>query len=439
MNINKFFELAKERGIDQSQLQIGRSTSLKIGVFHHEIEDYRLSSSQNVIACGIYKGKFGSARTEKFDKDTFDYLIDQIILSASYSEKEEDVDIFKGSDKYVKAKVFSKALAECPVEKKIETLKGLENSIYAYDERIAEVQVQYSEVESSSEFYNSFGLKLKQKRNFAYFAASVYARSGEENKSAWNFEFTTDIATFDPKKFTNKVCEDVTKKFGGEPCDSKKCPVILHKGVAADLIAEFLVSAIADEVQRHSSMLEGKLGQKVASSKVTIEEKPLTKNIHFNSFDDEGVASKNKTIVKKGILQQYFYNRETAKKDGVESTGNGFWSGGKIGTSFGNVFVKGGKKSLAEMMSQIKDGVFITEVAGLGTGLNTSSGDFSCQAEGYDIHDGKIAEPLNLITLSGNLLKLLSDIKEFDNEVEMTLSEISVGDAYVKSLSIGGK
>ncbi|MCR5491688.1 MAG: TldD/PmbA family protein, partial [Bacilli bacterium] len=103
------------------------------------------------------------------------------------------------------------------------------------------------------------------------------------------------------------------------------------------------------------------------------------------------------------------------------------------------VFIKPGKQSFDEMISGIKEGVFITEIAGLGTGMNTNSGDFSCQAEGYMIRDGKVAEPLNLITLSGNLLKMLNDIKAFDNNVHLNEGGMSIADLYIKSMPIGGK
>jgi PmbA protein len=164
-------------------------------------------------------------------------------------------------------------------------------------------------------------------------------------------------------------------------------------------------STSSDEVQRQSSFLIGKLNTKIASSKVNIAEKPLTKNVFFSYFDDEGVATMNKDIVKGGVLKTYLYNRETAKKDGVASTGNGQWEGDKIGIGYGNIFVKGSKNPFEEMIAPIKEGVFITEIAGLGTGMNAQSGDFSCQAQGFMIRDGKLAEPLNLITLSGNLLQ----------------------------------
>ena len=110
-----------------------------------------------------------------------------------------------------------------------------------------------------------------------------------------------------------------------------------------------------------------------------------------------------------------------------------------MGTGLSQIFVKPGKQTFDELIADIKEGVYITEIAGLGTGMNSNSGDFSCQAEGYMIRDGKVAEPLAMITLSGNLLKMLKDIKGFDNEVRLNSGGMSIANLYIKSMSIGGK
>jgi PmbA protein len=440
MNYSKFFELAKEKGITECQLQVSKSESLSFRLFHHEIDSYSVNNSQNLIACGIYKGKFGSCRTQKCGKDSFDYLISGIIDSASTSEKDEGQNIFKGSEKYHKKNVFSKSLEETPVEKKIALLKEVENELFAYDKRISEVQdVEYEERSTSSEFYNSFGLKLKQKNNYFIIFGSVVAKVGEETKTGGEVRFGLDLDTFDKKDFVKTVAERALKKFGGVQCESGRYPTVLKNDVFADILNYFLSCASAEEIQKQSSFLIGKLNTKVASSKLTILEKPLEKNIFFSYFDDEGVATSNKEVVKNGVLKTYFYNQETAKKDGTVSTGNGSWEGNKIGISFSNIVVKPSKHSFDELIAPIKDGVYITEIAGLGTGMNAQSGNFSCQAEGYKIKDGKLAEPLNLITISGNLLTMLKDLKGFDNKNELLLSSINCADAYIKKLSIGGK
>ncbi len=440
MKLEKFLDFAKENGIEQCQIQFGKSNSTSIQLFEHEIDSYKITSSQWVLAQGIYNGKFGYGTTEKLGKGTFEYLVDQIKKTATYNEKDDGVDLFEGSPKYKKFNCFSKTLEETPIDEKIALIRKIEDDIYAYDKRIEKAEgVGYSESSSESYFYNSFGLKLKQRSNRFAVSAGCVARQGEEVKTNYDFFIERDLSKFDEKKFVEGVCKNALKKFGGEPCVSGKYTTILRQDVAAALTDYYLSAMIADRVQRHSSFLEGKLGKKVASSKVSISEKPLARNLFFTSFDDEGVACQNKDMVKGGKLLTYFYNRETAKKDGVETTGNGSWTGGKIGTGYGNIFVKPGKKSFDELISDIKEGVYITDIAGLGTGMNDNSGDFSCQAEGYWIENGKITKPLSLITLSGSLLKMFLDCQGFANDVKLTDDSISIASMRVRSMSIGGK
>ena len=439
MNFAKFFALAKEAGIQESQISIGKSSSLSISLFRHEIESFSVNESQSIFAAGVVDGKFGTSRTEKLDKDTFPFLIKNIVLGAKLNEKEEVADIFPGSEKYHKKNVFNPKLAAVPASEKLALIQEIENAIYASDKRVCDVDIGYAEREGESAFYNSYGLKLREKSNYFYIGAEVVMREGDVTKTNYMVFLDSDLSSFDKEKFVKELVEGAAKKFGADSIVSKKYPTVIDRDVMADLVDYFLSSAIADEVQRHSSMLEGKLGQKIASSKLTIEEKPLTKNVFFTYFDGEGVATQNNVIVKNGVLKQFFYNRETAKKDGVESTGNGTWAGGRVSTTYRNVFVKPGKQTFDELIADIEDGVYITDVAGLGTGMNSTSGDFSCQAEGFHIVNGKVAEPLTLITLSGNLLKMFKDLKGFDKNAKMTLGSISVANARIKSMNIGGK
>ena len=330
-------------------------------MFRHEIESYIVSDSQAVIAGGIVNGKFGSGRTEKMDKATFPFLADRIVKETTYNEKPEVGDIFPGAEKYHKHNVFNPNLCKTPISDKLSLIKKIEDAIYAADPRVADCEVSFSERGTESEFYNSYGLKLKEKSNYFYIGAEVVMREGEETKTGYSARLANDLSEFESEAFVKELTESTGKKFGAKSIRSGKYPTLIDREVMSSLIDYFLSSAIADEVQRHSSMLEGKLNAKIASSKLTIEEKPLTKNIFFSYFDDEGVATQNKVIVKNGVLKQYFYNRETAKKDGVETTGNGSWGGGRIGTTYGNVFVKPGKIGKEELIADIKDGVYIDD------------------------------------------------------------------------------
>jgi PmbA protein len=204
-------------------------------------------------------------------------------------------------------------------------------------------------------------------------------------------------------------------------------------------MSAYIGSADAEEVQKQSSLFIGKLNQKVASKKVTIEDRPLDKSLFARWFDDEGVATYNKAIIKNGVLQTYLFNLTTAAKAGTTTTGNGYQGGNKISTSPAYLVMKPGKKTQEELFAEVGNGVYITDVMGLHAGLNPQSGNFSLQSTGYLIKDGKKDRALDIITVSGNLMSVFMDIVEVGNDVKVSASGVSCPSVLIKQLAVSGK
>ena len=201
----------------------------------------------------------------------------------------------------------------------------------------------------------------------------------------------------------------------------------------------YIGNADAEEVQKRSSLFIGQIGKKIASKKITVEDKPLQRNVFSRWFDDEGVATYNKAIIKNGVLQTYLYNLTTAAKDGVETTGNASRGGSKMGTSTFFLSLKPGKKSQEELFKDIEDGVYITNVTGLHAGLNPQSGNFSLQSSGFLIKNGKIDKPLDVVTVSGNLIEVFKDVVEVGNDVKVFPSATACSSLQIKKIVVSGK
>jgi len=435
MNINKFFTKAKESGIDVAQISISKSSSSSISIFKGAIESNSVSSVSSLLAKGIYNNKIGSCISEKITDDNIHSIIENIINSAKYSEKEEDPIIFKGSEKYTKKNVYSKELEKVNINDVVSTLLEIEKKLYAKDSLVTDVEIQFELEESSKILANSYGLSLKNKSNYYAFYASIVMKKDNQIKNDYKLIIDTDISKLNDDSFIDELINKCKSKFDGINIENNKYNGVLSYDCVSSLVKALISNTSSEAVQKHSSLFEGKLNQKVLSSKLTILEKPLEKNCFFTYFDDEGVATLNKTIIDKGVLKTYLYNLETAKKDGVESTGNGYGSS-KIGIDFGTLFVKPGKLSEEELFSKIGYGVYVTSIEGLHAGLNAQSGDFSLQAEGYLIKDGKIDKALNLFTVSGNLFKLFSDIISVGNNLKLNLNAVNCPSIAFKNLKI---
>ena len=439
MNFVKCFEYAKKIGFSDVEFKVQTSNKLSISVFQKKVENYSVSENETIYIRGIFNGKMVSGSSE--NANNVCKILDEMAVNATLIDEEKEQEIFAGSEKYKTFKTSSDKLAKVSIADKIALCLDVEAKAYDYDYRIAPgVEVEYQEVESAMKIVNSKGLKLSYKVNYGFVVLSVVAKSDNDTRTGYKFKILQDLDSLNVDQLVKDACDDAINALNGSQCESKKYKVLLAPNVFASFANVLLSSVSGDAVNRGKSLLKDKLNQQVASSKLTIVENPHSKEhpYFYRAFDDEGVATMKKAIVEKGVLKTFLYNIEEAKQAKVKSTGNGY-GGSVIGVSTSFVEVKPGKKSKEELCEKIKDGIQITNVQGLHAGMNPLSGDFSLQASGYRIENGKITTPVNLITIAGNIFKMFNDIVDLGNDEYVTPGGMSSVSVYIKSLAISGK
>ena len=440
MKYDKFFALAKEAGIEEAELYIGESFSLSFSLFHSEVDNYSSNKSMTILARGIVNGKFGTANCDSWSLEHAKYLVKEIAANAKVIENEDPAFIFEGSKKYKKMNTFNRELENISIDEKMKKLYELEAAIKNGDPRVIEVGgVEYTESAESVTILNSKGLKLAQKSNYFVYVGQAVAKEGQQVKSGYDLFLDNDFSKLDVQKLAKEVVKNTVDQLGGEACESNTYQAVLSPDVVKSLLSFYVGNADAEEVQKRSSLFIGKLGEKVASNKITVEDKPLQRNVFCRWFDDEGVATYNKPIIKNGVLQTYLYNLTTAAKDGVESTGNGSRGGSKMGISTFFIQLKSGKKSQEELFQEVGNGVYITDVSGLHAGLNPQSGNFSLQSTGFLIKDGKKDRALDVITVSGNLVELFKDVLEVGSDERVFPSGVACSSVLIKKIVVSGK
>ena len=284
INYNQFFKLAKDKGIEESELKYTSNSSFECSIFSHEIDSYSASSTSSLTARGIYNNVMGFSSTNDINKDSFDYLINSIIESSKYIEKNDDTIIFKGSKKYKKVHTFNKDLENISKDEKIKKLFDIENKLYEFDSRIQNVIVGYSENSKESQIANSYGLKLKSKTNYYQIYAQVTAKDNDQVISEGDIFIDNDFSKFDIDVWCNELASKAIKKLNPIQVKSGKYKVLLNQDTVATLINKLLTSTSSEEIQKGSSILINKLNQQIASKKLTVYEKPLEKNIFARSL-----------------------------------------------------------------------------------------------------------------------------------------------------------
>jgi len=436
MNLDKLFKRASEKGVSDIQVYVSDRSKLEIEVFNGDVDAYVMSDTTSMTIRGIYQNKMGTFVTEVLEDNLIDTILDHIIASAKEIDSLDDAIIYEGDKNYRKLDdLYNESLATLDVAKKIETLKAMDKYLHEYDERIKVVETMYSESTAHVLLKNSKGLDLENKANSAYMGGNVIVKDEHDQRVGFDVKISNNFDDFDIQNIAKEIADDALASLGAKPVPSNHYEIVFSSTALATLFSAFQQIFSADAVQKGSSLLKDKLNEKIGSDLVTIVDDPfLKKSSSSRSFDDEGVATTYKALVKNGVLKTYLYNLVTAKKDGVQSTGNGF--GGSV--SAVNLKIEPGNSSLDEMISSIKEGLYITSVQGAHAGANAVSGEFSLQAMGYYIKEGKKERPVALITVAGNFVEMLKDITMVGNDLKMTYYGITTPSVKVKSMAVSG-
>jgi PmbA protein len=292
---------------------------------------------------------------------------------------------------------------------------------------------------------NTNGVDLHHKQNGGLAYISVVVKDGDDTKTGIGYRVFSNLSTIDSKDIAKDAVDEAISMLGATPIKTGDYPTVIKNKIFADLLEAFTSVFSADSAQKGLSLLKDKVGEEIATPVLTLVDNPLLEEgFATSSFDDEGTSTKYKKVIDKGVLKTLLHNWRTAKKEGIESTGNGSRTSYKstLAISPSNFYVEKGETSFDDIIKDIDIGVYIISVAGLHSGLNPVSGDFSLSAYGYEILNGKINRPINQITIAGNFFELLKNIEVIGDDLKFGFP----GNGYfgsptvkVKSLSIAGE
>lgn len=196
------------------------------------------------------------------------------------------------------------------------------------------------------------------------------------------------------------------KRLNPMPIKSGNMPIIFDPRVGSSLVGHFIGAISGTSVARKTSFLLEKLGQQIFDSNINIIDDPLRiRGLASSAFDGEGVERKRQILIENGVLNSWLLDSASARQLGLKPTGHASLSGG-ISTT--NVHIEAGKYSPTDLMQDIKEGVYITELAG--QGVNPVTGDYSRGASGYIIRDGIFGAAVTEITVAGNLIDIYANM-----------------------------
>ncbi|GBE07818.1 peptidase PmbA [bacterium BMS3Bbin11] len=261
-------------------------------------------------------------------------------------------------------------------------------------------------------------------------SCSVIASEGEEMERDYWYSEARDRTEMQSAEEVGRIAgQRALDRLGSRKIATCKTPVIYEAQVAGSLLSHLISAISGGALYRKSSFLLDHKGKKIFPEHINISENPhIPKALGSAAFDNEGVATKQRSIIKDGILMDYVLSSYSARKLGLLTTGN---AGGVH-----NLMIKHGDKDLSALLKQMDTGLFVTEL--IGFGINNVTGDYSRGAAGFWVENGEIQYPVSEVTVAGNLLDMFQNFVEIGNDLDKR-GNIITGSILLEQITVAGE
>ena len=318
-----------------------------------------------------------------------------------------------------------------PVEGAIDLATRCEQAAFAVSPQVsnsegATVSIQEGQFVSA----NSLGFMGGYPSSRHYLSCSVIAGKDENmQRDDWYSTSRDAQRMASPEAIGDYAARRALARLGARKIKTCKVPVLFEAPLAASLIGNFIHAVSGGSLYRKTTFLADSLGTKIFSKKLNISERPhLRGALASGYFDSDGVATQDREVVVDGVLQGYFLSVYTARKLGMQTTGN---AGGCH-----NLIVHPGKRDFQGLLKKMGRGLLVTEL--LGQGVNYVNGDYSRGAAGYWVEHGEIVHAVEEVTIAGNLRDMFRHIAGVGNDV-LERGSKQVGSILVEQMKVAGR
>jgi PmbA protein len=292
---------------------------------------------------------------------------------------------------------------------------AVERAALAADARVAAVETAvYGDSAERVAIASSTGMAGEYEASTCFAYAQALAEADEGAETGLGFDLARGPAGLDPEAAGREAAARATAMIGAVKPASRSCPVILDPTVAASFVGVIGGALGADAVQRGRSPFAELLGEEVAGRALVLHDDGLDPEGPGSSpFDGEGVPRARTPLIEGGSLRSFLYDTYTANRGGAASTGSAGRDGyrGVPRVSPANLVVGDGDLDDGGLLAEAGDGVLVTDVAGLHSGVNPVTGVFSVGASGREVRGGELAGALREFTIASDLVSMLRAVR----------------------------
>jgi PmbA protein len=409
------------------------STRVRLG----QVETLKESGSRAVglrVFIAAAKGaRTASTSSSDFSPESIDRLVDGAVTLARITSEDPfaglpEQSAFGQHDPAAQHLYFDDVNQQPPADR-IRIAREVEAAAMAFDTRIQNSGGgDFDTATSHKIMMNSRGFTGEYRRSYCGFSAQPIAHDtdGKMQRNYWYSSARTTRLLEDPVAIGHEAARRTLRRLGARRVPTQQAPVVFSPEIARGIIGNIFDAANGDAIYRHATFFADMLGQRVAGENVTViddgtlvfdrENGIRTGGYGTSPFDGEGLPTRRTVLVENGILKNYVMNTYTARKLGMQSTGNASRSlASNPGIGAGNFFLEPGSLDPAQIIGDVKSGLYVTET--MGFGVNLVTGDYSQGAAGLWIENGELAYPVEEITIAGNLKDMYRNISAIGSDL----------------------
>ena len=429
---------AKRIGASDSAAEISEGQGLSVTVRKGEVETIEQSVDKQV-GVSVYLGqRRGNASTSDFSPDSLRLTVEAAFHIAQHTAEDDcaglaqadlleqnpqDLDLFHPWD--------------LDTKEAIQIARKAEKAAFAVDKAIQNsdgASVSAHQAHFMLGTSNGFMGGYPYSRHFISCAPIASSSKNSSSMQRDDWYSTSRIASelANPALIGRYAAERALAKLYAKSLTTRRCPVIFEAPIAVGLIGSLVQASSGGALYRRSSFLLDSLGKQVMPKHIDLFELPHLKRMSGSApFDEEGVRTKARSVISKGELQGYFLSIYSARKLGMQTTGN---AGGAHHLKLHSMHTPSG--GLPGLLKEMGTGLLVTEL--MGQGVNYVTGDYSRGAFGYWVENGIIQHPVEEITIAGNLKEMLMDIQAVGDDTIIRGTK-ETGSILLGSMTIGGK
>ncbi|MCC6589127.1 MAG: TldD/PmbA family protein [Bryobacterales bacterium] len=433
-------ELARKAGASGAECTVAEGEEFEVTIRLGEVETLKESGSRGVGVRVLFGQNTGSSYTSDLTPEG----IEEMVRRAAELAKITTPDPFAGLPDPAELgfletdlELFWDDVAQLDAASKIAMARAAEKVALGVDPRINNSEgASFGSSMHQHAFANSLGFSGSYRSSSCSLSVVPVARDGERMERDYWFTVARSAGKLEDAEYVGRrAAERVLRRLNARKVETQKAPIVFEPRIARSIVGHIFEAVNGDAIYRHSSFLEGKLGQQVAARGVNVIDDATMAGLFGSSpFDDEGVPSRRTVVIEDGVLCSYLLNSYTARKLKMRTTGNasrGITGNASIG--HGNMYLQAGRQSAGDLLKGVERGLYVTEV--MGFGVNAVTGDYSRGASGQWIENGELAYPVAEVTIAGNLKDMLMNIDGIGDDLEfrgsMACPTIRVGEMTI--------